>query len=79
MNEGFWTGYFDKITKYTLEYAGYLQVPNLSKGMRVMGFRFARVEAQAQSILIDIVHDDLLSEMVCVWYGEDPCSRSWEC
>lgn len=78
MNEGFWTAYFDKITKYTLEYVGYLQVPNLSKGMRVMEFRFARVEAQAQSILIDIVHDDLLSEMVCIWYGEDPCGKGWE-
>ncbi|TGO81208.1 hypothetical protein BPOR_1272g00010 [Botrytis porri] len=78
MTENFWRKYFGKITRYQLVHVGYLPFNPNNKVTRSMEFHFARIEAQAQSILIAIIHDPQFEgEMICK-YGRDPCGKDWE-
>lgn len=80
MNEKFWIEYFDKVTKYQLEYVGYLPNRRAARTRRKMEFRFARIEAQAQTILLSIINDSQINDLgyVTAKYGEDPCGRGWD-
>ncbi|TGO58136.1 hypothetical protein BCON_0058g00180 [Botryotinia convoluta] len=57
MTEGFWRKYFGKVTRYQLDHVAYLPFDPNNKVTRSMEFCFARIEAQAQLILIAIIHD----------------------
>ncbi|KAF7957325.1 hypothetical protein EAE96_002911 [Botrytis aclada] len=78
MTEGFWRKYFSKVTRYQLNHVAYLPFDPKNKVTRSMEFHFARIEAQAQSILIAIIHDTQFEDKVICKYGPDPCGRDWE-
>ncbi|KAF7926101.1 uncharacterized protein EAE97_010401 [Botrytis byssoidea] len=78
MAEGYWRKYFGKVTRYQLDHVGYLPFDPNNKVTRFMEFRFARIEAQAQSILITIIHDPQFEGKVICKYGPDPCGKAWE-
>ncbi|TGO10941.1 hypothetical protein BTUL_0121g00140 [Botrytis tulipae] len=78
MAEGFWRKYFGKVTRYQLDHVGYLPFDPNNKVTRSMEFRFSRIEAQAQSILITIIHDPQFEGKVICKYGPDPCGKGWE-
>ncbi|TGO64787.1 hypothetical protein BOTNAR_0084g00180 [Botryotinia narcissicola] len=78
MAEGFWRIYFGKVTRYQLDHVSYLPFDPNNKVTRSMEFRFARIEAQAQSILITIIHDPQFEGKVICKYGPDPCGKGWE-
>ncbi|KAB8290019.1 hypothetical protein EYC80_010345 [Monilinia laxa] len=78
MNEIFWRGYFETITNFNLEYVGYLPTDQATNGARMMEFRFSRVEAQAQTILIAILNDHQFDGTVTARYGDDPCGITWD-
>lgn len=78
MAESFWRKYFGKVTRYQLDHVSYLPFDPNNKVTRSMEFRFARIEAQAQSILIAIIHDPQFEGKVFCRYGPDPCGKSWE-
>ncbi|TGO32853.1 hypothetical protein BHYA_0283g00010 [Botrytis hyacinthi] len=78
MAEGFWRRYFGKVTRYQLDHVSYLPFDPNNKVTRSMEFRFARIEAQAQSILISIIHDPQFEGKVFCKYGPDPCGKGWE-
>ncbi|TGO21014.1 hypothetical protein BPAE_0248g00080 [Botrytis paeoniae] len=78
MTEGFWRKYFGKVTRYQLNHVAYLPFDPNNKVTRSMKFHFARIEAQAQSILIAIIHDPQFEGRVSCKYGPDPCGKDWE-
>lgn len=78
MNEKFWRGYFESITNFNLEYAADLPTAQAVDGARMMEFRFSRVEAQAQTILIAILNDRQFDGTVIARYGDDPCGSGWD-
>ncbi|KAF5875708.1 uncharacterized protein Bfra_011471 [Botrytis fragariae] len=78
MTESFWRKYFGKVTRYQLDHVAYLPFDPNNKVTRSMEFRFARIEAQAQSILIAIIHDPQFEGKVFCKYEPDPCGKGWE-
>ncbi|KAF7867052.1 uncharacterized protein EAF02_009838 [Botrytis sinoallii] len=78
MTESFWRRYFGKVTRYQIDHVSYLPFDPKNKVTRAMEFRFARIEAQAQSILIAIIHDPQFEGKVFCKYGPDPCGRDWD-
>ncbi|KAF7875303.1 hypothetical protein EAF04_002475 [Stromatinia cepivora] len=83
MTKMFWKSYFVKVTGFSLERVRNLQLAPRHRFRRKMEFRFARVEAQAQRILIAIIEDPQFDcaehgREVTVKYGEDPCGRGWD-
>ncbi|TEY81174.1 hypothetical protein BOTCAL_0034g00380 [Botryotinia calthae] len=78
MTKDFWRRYFGTVTRYYLDHVVYLPFDPKNKVTRSMEFHFARIEAQAQSILLAIIHDPQFGGKVSCKYGTDPCGRDWD-
>ncbi|KAJ8064219.1 hypothetical protein OCU04_006567 [Sclerotinia nivalis] len=83
MSGMFWKSYFIKITRFNLEYVGYLPLAQPHQFRRMMEFRFVRIGAQAERFFTAIIEDPQFycpkyGRDVTVKYGEDPCGRGWD-
>ena len=77
MTLAYWTSHFAMFSEFELE--TYRLLPTNVDGVRIMEFRFARIDGQAQTCLQCIRTDPSLKGVVQVRYGNDPCGSSMAC
>ncbi|KAL3418289.1 hypothetical protein PVAG01_10005 [Phlyctema vagabunda] len=71
MSMSFWIDFFKFCTVCQFESA--LELPSPNPRKRIMQFRFARIDGQAESCYEAIMRDDLCPHIYLTRYGYDPC------
>lgn len=67
----FWNGYFQQCVAFQLE--GFRELPSPREGIKVLEFRFSRIDGQAEAIHTAITKDSDLDAGIEIRYGPDLC------
>ncbi|KAF4631444.1 hypothetical protein G7Y89_g6690 [Cudoniella acicularis] len=67
----FWNDYFGKRVIFQLE--GFRELPGPREGKKILEFRFARIDGQAEAMFTAVMNDQELARDIEIRYGADPC------